>query len=428
MKRLFSLSFLILLSLLLRVYFSTHTPPIGDILVHLDWAKTLNQIPLSSSYFHPIWTYTPPSQPPLMMLAFKQSQYLYQSRNTLSLLHNLTKFPPSSFLLWYQEYGQILNLRLWEFLATVFLAISSYQFFKTKFSSRLALIIFILILFNPVSIFLNSIWGQNDTIPNFFAYTSFYLLLGSSPILQLASFPLFITGLLFKPTTLLLLPLFSLLYFLKIKSPKIIIPLIFSIIIVILSFAPFVKPAENIISRIQTIYQLRIQTSAKGDSIASVSAFNFYSLFFNIDQTRSSQPILFFTLKDLSIIIVSSIYLFSFYQLIFNKKTSTQDIFYLIYFSSQGAFLFLTNMLDRYFIPGLTASIILSVIVSTRRPLFLLQNILYFLNLIYAYYYRDHHLINHFFRDHNFLFIRLLSFLNLSTYFLLFQKYFFSKK
>ncbi|MCW1949650.1 MAG: hypothetical protein KIH89_004405, partial [Candidatus Shapirobacteria bacterium] len=196
MKKFLFLSIFILVNLVLRVYLSINDVPKGDILVHRDWSNILFQQGLSGSYFFEGWTYTPPTQPPLMMSCFYFSEYIYQNRNFFSQLHNTIKLPPSFILLGFQKYGQILTLRLWETLFTYFIALIFFFYFSKKISFLKSLVIFNLIIFSPISLFTNSIWGQNDILPTAFMYLGFLTIFSNFILLS----PLFfITGILFKP-------------------------------------------------------------------------------------------------------------------------------------------------------------------------------------------------------------------------------------
>lgn len=428
-KTIIILVILSLLSLLFRVHIATNTINTGDILVHHEWSKTLYGQGLKNSYFHPVWTYSPPTQPPLMMTAYKYSRSIYENRNFFSAMHNLTKFPPSKTLLWFQEYGDFLTLRLWEYLATILVAILTYYFIRKKYSFKFSLLAFSLIIFNPITLFLNGVWGQNDILPTLFLYASFLLLYSKYSIFSPVVFTL---GLLFKPTIIVLLPLFALLYLIKIipknniqKLIKIMIPALLILLLVWLCFKPYLNNQQNIINDINQIYTQRMQNSSKGANIASVSAFNFYSLFYDIDKTRSNQKIFLIDLNTLGIISYVLINLIIFKRFIGKKDHKTDDLLFSIYFISQGTFLFVTNMLDRYFAPAFVSSAIMTVIYWKKYgPLMLLQQLLWFTNLIYAYYYRYNSNIDQIFRGNSYLVIRILSLLNLTTFFLISKKYF----
>jgi hypothetical protein len=427
-KKVFLFIFVIVLNLIVRTFFAVSTKPQGDILVHLNWAQTLYQQGLSGSYFSLYWTYTPPTQPPLMMLAYYFSQSIYYNRNILSQFHNLVKFPPSSFLLFFQEYGEILSLRFWELIGTLLIAFIIYFYFSRKIGFKKSFIIFNLIIFNPITIFINSVWGQNDILPTAFMYASFLLLFSESILIT----PLvFLVGLMFKPTIAIVSLLFLVIFIYQHSQTKpkhqlfkYLLILISAIIFVYFAFKPFIPDGIRPIGYINDILHNRISTSSKGSKLASVSAFNIYSLIFNIDQTSALNQNSPFDLAGLSpfiFIIINLIFIFYFFKSKFKKFN---HLLFTIFFISQGSFLFMTNMLDRYFIPAFIASCLIMVIYWKKFGfLMVIQQLIWFSNLIYAYYYRSSQNINDIFRTNNFLTIRFFSLLSIFVYFYLIKRY-----
>ncbi len=413
---------IIFFSLLLRIFLSNVTVPVGDILVHQEWAKSLYQEGTRGSYFREGWTYSPPTQPSLMMLAYSGSRSIYENRNVFSAMHNLLKIPPASVLLGFQKYGQILTLKIWEFLATLIIAFVFYFYFSNQKSSKIGLIIFTLILFHPILIFTNSVWGQNDLIPTMFAYISFLLIFSKyiyySPII-------FFLGVLFKPTIIVLTPLFAIVflffYFKNKKNFLILLPIMLIITsFLYLSFKPFIPTGISPINYVRDIYNHRISNSSKGLNLASVSAFNLYSLLFNIDKTYATKTPLI-SIGLLLYILINVVFIYHFLK---SKNHSFSHLLFTIYFLGQGSFLLLTNMLERYFFPALLASILIMVLYWKKfGRLMLLQQLIWFLNLIYAYYHRQSEFISYVFKENNFIFVRLLSFCSLLIFFLLTKKY-----
>lgn len=145
-----------------------------DILVHLDWSKTLYTQNFENIYFYPKWLYTPPTQPPLMMMGFWISRHIYENRFLLSELHNITRLPPSSVILWFDRYGEFLLLRLWAILGDIASAFLVYFLIKKHLKKfKIAILGFIFMLFNPISLFETTFWGQNDIISILFTYLAF---------------------------------------------------------------------------------------------------------------------------------------------------------------------------------------------------------------------------------------------------------------
>jgi len=84
----------------------------------------------------------------------------------------------------------------------------------------------------------------------------------------------------------------------------------------------------------------------------------------------------------------------------------------------------MTGMLERYFFPTFLSSLIIMALYWQKfGKLMLIQQLIWFLNLIYAYYHRDIEFISHFFKNNDFIFIRLLSLSSLFIFFLIAKKY-----
>ena len=412
-----------LISLTIRILISNYSPIKGDILVHQEWAKVLYQQGLSGSYFFSNWTYTPPTQPSFMMLVYSASRSIYENRNIFSAMHNLIKIPPACLLLGFQKYGEILTLKIWEFLATFIIALIFYFYFSKKKSSQIALIIFSLILLHPILIFTNAVWGQNDLLATVFVYIAFLILFTKQKKLSPLVFTL---GILFKPTTVILLPFFGILYLYlnskKLNIKTVLIPLLLSAAIVYLSFLPFIPKDHHHLQYISSIFHSRISNSSKGIELASVSAFNLYSLIFNIDQTYSAlTPSFKLTYLSWLFFILLNIFFIS--KLLKTEKINFNHTLFVIFFIAQGSFLFMTGILERYFFPAFLASLIIMVIYWHKfGKLMLIQQLIWFINLIYAYYHRDIGLISFVFKSNNFILIRLISLLNIFIYFSIYKK------
>ena len=383
-KNIWKITLIILLGVLIRVLISP-TNTSGDIAIHQEWSRGLYQNGLVNSYFY-AWPTSVPTQPPLMMLGFWLSQHIYKNQYILSELHNLIRIPPAALIIWFDHNGEFLLLKIWAILGDIISAIIAYFIIKKiTTNNNLAILGVVLVMLNPVSIYESAFWGQNDIVGSAFAYISLFSLV--SPFTNIFAIPFFFIGLSLKPTIALLIPVFILI-FIKIFKPKLLfnqfVGLILGIILLLVSFKPFLNQSPPNISEINTIINHRISPASKGVIRASNSAFNFYSLFYTLDRTPGNYPFLFFNLNILGIIFYLIILIKIIIHLSQNKPTLTTYLFY-VFIISQGAFIFVTSMLERYFFPAFLASIILMVINNKKtRKYFFIQNILWYLNLMFS--------------------------------------------
>jgi Gpi18-like mannosyltransferase len=349
-----------------------------------------------------------------MMLSFWLSQHIYKNQYVLSELHNQTHFPPTAIILWFDQNGEFLLLKTWAIIGDILSSIIVYFVIKkiTK-KNILAILGLTLVMLNPVSIYESAFWGQNDIIGSAFAYISLFSLVSS--IANILAIPLFFIGLSLKPTIAILTPIFILI-FIKIFKPKLLfnqfIGLILGISTLLVSFLPFLNQSPPQLGEINTIISHRISPSSKGVIRASNSAFNFYSLFYTLDRTPGNFPFLFFNLNTLGILFYLIIITKITVHLIKNKPSTTVYLFY-IFFISQGAFIFMTSMLERYFFPAFIASIVLMVINYKKTgKYFIIQNILWFLNLVFS-------------RPESILLVKALSFLSITNYLIISYVFYF---
>lgn len=414
--RVFLITLIISFGIIIRVLI---VPAIqgGDILVHQEWSRTIYQKGTSGSYFFPVWTYTPPTQPPAMMLGFWFSQHIYQNRYLLSQLHNLSHFPPTAAILWFDKNGEILLLKTWAIIGDVISALVAFYVINKLFrKSNLSIFGLIAILFNPLSIYESAYWGQNDILSSAFTYLG--LLTFLSPTFGFLSIPLFVAACSLKPTVIILTPVFILIFLKNFNQKHLrqqLIGLVLGTLLLLASFKPFLLQTPIQLKEISTIVTGRIATSSKGVIRASNSAFNFYSLFFTLDQTPGNFHIFFLNLNQIGIICFLLLISITILHIFKNRPLITSYLFY-FFFVSQGAFLFVTGMLERYFFPAFLASVILMVV--NHKGLgkyFFFQNILWFLNLSNS-------------RSNSILLIKTFSLLSIINFFIISSVYFFHKQ
>ncbi len=359
----------------------------GDMAVHIDWSRTLYHINLTNSYFYPIWASTPPTQPPIMMSLFWLSQHLYQNRYILAEFHNFSHFPPSAFITWFAQNGEVILIKLWAIVGDLSSGLTIYFLvYAITHRQKVALIALATVIFNPLTIYESAFWGQNDVAAAVFIYLALFAMV--SPDVDILTLPLLFIGILVKPTIIITLPLFLFFYLKKIKLKSTVhhaLGLIIGLSLAYLSFLPFIYHTEPSLPQIETIVIHRIMPSSKGIIRASNSAFNFYALFYQLDRTPGDQPFFFTNLNTLGWVITSIIFILVLIKLYLSQNSLTLMTFSIFIFC-QGYFLFSTGMLERYFFPGFLAAVILYNTTKNKllQTLLIVQNGLWFLNLLYS--------------------------------------------
>lgn len=409
------------LALLVRFYFlDKYTNVSGDLLLYADWGKYYWEYGSRSFYFIKNWYYAPPNYPPLVNLYYAYAYKAYDYKYLFAQLHNLIKFPPAAFIVYYYKWGYFINLKLLAVVCDILIGILIYIYVDKTFRKRnLAIIASSLYLFNPASIILSSIWGQTDSVIAYFSILSFILLFRKKFTLSAS---LFTAGILFKPNWIVFVPLYVLTYFLNRPKNKSIILSFISLIILLFAVSyPF---SSNPVTFYSWLIKNRILTTIGASKVASVSAFNFFTTFLRIDYHQVSYKILGIGVGSIGQLIFSLIYLISLIWLISkflgHKKIEILDIFKSIVLIGLGSFLFMPGILERYFFPAIIPFATLAVVNKKYLVLFLSLTLTFSLNIIWALFRRHFGVLDHVFTDNNFLLIKVISIYNLiGFYFLL---------
>jgi len=408
---------------------------VGDILVHREWSRSLFESGFSGFYFRQGWIYSFPTQLPLMNFLYWASQWLYQHRFVLAITHNWIKLPPAALLFWLDKRGEFFFVKLWGILGDLLAALLIYWLVKKEFKkNKEALFLFVFLVFNPIAIFISSIWGQTGTLSAVLALFAFYLfwkgsigpffsplvfaLAGQVKPVVAVFIPLYLLALIWRSTSLSSKQRQSFWVFWLAGS-------ILAASLFLASFLPFWDRSDSYFQFIRSVFKNKILTSAKGASKASISAFNLYALLFIPDYTPGMTKIGPITIDQLGTGLIIVLNFLAAYFLLRTKnqlKTSSQlfCLATLMYFLGEGTFLFGTSMLERYFLPAfLPLCLAYPLLKKKEKALVLFQIGIWFVNLFYGLFWREIPLVALIFKSNNFFLMRILSFFNLLIYFLL---------
>lgn len=395
---------LLVIGFLIRTYFINKSGT-GDLMNYIEWGQKLVERGPKDFYFSEDWYYSVPVYPPVSMWMLGGLEILNQHRYVLAQLHNVIRIPPSSFIVYFYKWGNIFLIKLPSILCDLGIAIVIYKLvLKLTKSTKKAIIGFCIFLFNPVSIFLSGAWGQTDSIVGLLGILSFLALINKNIIL---SMPLLFLSIYFKPSWAVLGPFYLfLIYKMKPKMWQFLVGMGAIVALYIVTTLPFSD--GNVFAYGLRLYQERYPIPIGFDGKASISAFNFQTIFWKPDIDFSSQKLLGITSGKYGMfffLILNLIAMFNFAK----QKDKLIGMLTGIFTVGMGYFLFMPTMLERYFFPAFPAMIILAL---TRPKLILnmvIMNLILFANLIYSYYRRESDEIYHFFIDNNYLLIRVVS-------------------
>lgn len=408
-KKVILLFLLLLAGFILRIYF-VEKVIVGDLLAYVEWGKGILTSGFADHYTRGGWYITPPVYAPFSQIIFAGLYWLFDHKYVLAQLHNVIKIPPSIFIVYFYKYGDILVMKLPGILCDLGLSIVIYKIILELTNDfKRAILGLILFLFNPVTIFMSGAWGQTDSVVALLGLSSFLALNSRNALL---SIPLLFLSLYFKPSWGVFLPFY--LYLLYIRKPhlsSIIKGLIIALLLFLVTTIPFAN--GNLISFSKYLFKERLPLPSGAK--ASISAFNFQTIFFKIDRDFGSAKLLGITANTIGTAFYVLINLFTFY-VVHKQKNKTTGLIIGLFMIGIGGFLFMSTMLERYFFPAFAPLIILMVVKPKLLIGLVIMNIILFANLIWSFYRRGSDEIDHPFTNNNFLLIRVLSTVQTSIY------------
>lgn len=404
-NRLSILIFLILLAgFLVRIFFVDKVV-VGDLMSYGEWGQRLIQSGPKNLYFGEGWYYSVPNYPPVAVWTFAGMFWLNEHRYVLAQLHNVIRFPPSAFIVYFYKWGYILLLKLPSIIADLGLSLIIYKLiFSLTKSTGKSIAGMVLFLFNPIIIFISGAWGQTDSIVAILATISFLFLLKKNFIF---SIPFLFLSLYFKLSWAVFGPFY--LFFLYLQKPKIrelLLGTAIAFSLFIVTTLPFAQ--GNVFTYGWKLFRERYPLPIGIDGKASISAFNFQTIFFRLDIDYSHEKLIGISSGTWGLIFYGAVNLIAMINL---KKQKNKLLGMLtgLFVIGMGSFLFMATMLERYFFPAFAPMIILMF----SRPKILLWgiliNIILAANILYSFYRRGSDELARPFTNWNFLLIRILS-------------------
>lgn len=432
-KRLITIFLLLFAGFVVRLYLSRYGNDSGDILAFAKWGERFWELDRKDFYYERDWYYTYPTYHPISNFLFGFLNWLNQNRYILAEIHNKTRLIPSSFIIFFGEIdpgnpfmynkGYFMLLKLPTILADLGVSLIVYKIILeiTK-NSKKALLGFIFYLFNPLTIFLSSIWGQTESLLALFGLLGFYFLVKKKIYLAI---PLMFISMYIKPTWIVFAPLLLMItYFSKSKMKHLLLGALLSLILFLIFTLPF--SGNNIFGFTTDILMRNMIPTSKGASLTSVSAFNLYTIFTTIDKTSATEKVLLsYETWGYLFYIILNVIIFAYLR---KGKLNLEKMIFGVFFIGLGSFLFMTNMLERYFFAAFPALVVLMFTDTKKMSWAIIMNLLLFANLVWAFYRRSVGSVDAIFVSKNFLLVKLTSLLLIASWYVLTEKYIKLKK
>src|SRR5258708_661522 len=344
----------------------------GDLYNNLSWGQGAVTHGLENLYEVKEWSHSIPNQPPLYILLFATTSFIYQTiSNLTNYLNNNVSIFPSSFVWFWQNNGNIILLKLPSILADLGIAFVIFKFFKKK---DLGFKLAALWLFNPITFYNSAIWGQTDSIVNLLGLISIFFLTQK----KLLNAMLFLTlSLLFKGSLAIFIPiLFVYAIWQKYDLQTWIKAILVSGVAAILVSVWF-HPYLDLPIWLLNLYNKQILPGEIGD--LSANAFNFWYL---VSHSRILDSTVYFGLTariwGYAILIASMAAI----VLKLNRNRTTKNLFYSLTLIALATFLFMTRIHERYLYPFFPVA---TILVGFRKKFLIPYLVLSFTFLLNMY-------------------------------------------
>ncbi len=338
------LIFVLLIGLVLR-FFLIFVAFHGDLNNNFSWGDALLRYGAKGFYEQKVWLYSAPNQPPLYILLFGLTSFLNKNIGSLVwyLNNNLGVFPSSLVWFW-QNNGNIILLKLPSIFADLGIGYLIYFAFKSRKKEKMGLILATIWLFNPITMYNSSVWGQTDPIVNLFGLVSILALLRK----DLKFTVLFIViSLLFKGSLIIFLPVILLVLILQKHSMEKWIKafLLSGVVTVLITF--WFHPSIDLPIWLFNLYTNRFFPGEIGYLTA-----NGFNLWYLVDPGKVLDSVKYFgftahTLGYLITFVILGTVILKTKEKILEEKT----ILFLLAISALTTFLFFTRIHERYLYP-----------------------------------------------------------------------------
>ncbi len=351
--------------------FMTWHPDLNN---HVDWGIRFWQYGPAKFYSANVWSFTWPNQPPGTTYLFAGIRKLYEATfGIFSFLHFSLHVFPGRTLLFFESNLYPALLKLPGILADLGIAILIYRFFERLGKKKEGVFGAALFLFNPVIWYNSSLWGQTDSIINFFALLSFFLLFEKKIVLAVLALTI---SFYIKASLLIFLPIFLIvLVRQKYKLKQIVISLAISLALVGILSLPFAK--GEVFGWLFGIYKDKVFTQQL--QVITANAFNLWAGIAGIHERPQTLFLGPLTYQAWGLILFFLSYIPVLY-LVF-KKQNAKSVFWALAVASFSSFMLLTNMHERYLYPLFPYLTILVAANSVSWILYFLISLISLLNL-----------------------------------------------
>jgi Gpi18-like mannosyltransferase len=312
-----------------------------DLNNHIDWGIRFWQYGPAKFYTENVWNFTWPNQPPGTIYMFAGIRKLFEFIFGIFWIIN-TKIPafPSIVISFFETNLYPALIKLPAILADFGIAYLIYKWTNKKWASLIFLI-------NPVIWYNSSVWGQYDSVINFFALLAFYLLNKKKLLFAIIAF---ILSIYIKASLLIFAPIFLIIAIRqKYSFKKYILSLVLSLIVVALVTLPFSQGEP--FSWLYYLYKDKVFIDQL--HVVSANAFNLWGAIFGVKDSaveiKDFLPFFGFTYQIWGYILFIISYIPLLYKVYRNNDLKV--VAWTLALTAFASFMLLTNMHERYLYP-----------------------------------------------------------------------------
>lgn len=340
----------------------------GDLNNNISWGQAALSFGLKGFYERTVWKFSAPNQPPLYILLFGLTSWVFQSIDNLNwYLRNTYGILPSAWVWFWQFNGTLILVKLPSIFADLGIGYVIYKLTKNlKLTS--------LWLFNPLTFYNSAIWGQTDPIVNLLGIISIYFLINR----KLTGSVLFIVlSILFKGSLVIFLPILLIVWLLqKYSLTEWLKAVLISFVAVILSSIWF-HPSIDMPMWLFNLYTNRFFPGEIGYLTA-----NAFNLWYIVNPGKVFDSIKYFGISAHTLgYLISGIFIFI--ALLRNKSrlTKEKNFLFLLAISALVSFLFFTRIHERYLYPFFPVATLLIGFAPEYLIPYLILSVTFLLNM-----------------------------------------------
>lgn len=386
----------------------------GDLNNNISWGQIAYENGLRDFYGSSDsddWPYSAPNQPPLTIINFAVTANFWHAINDkVSDFNWRYRVFPSKFIWFWEENGWDLLIKLPSLIADLGIGLVIYWYLRKKKKAN-AMFIASLWLFNPLTWYNSSVWGQTDSIVNLFGLIAIINLLEK----KLVNFSFWFTlSFLYKGSLGVFIPFLIYIVFKQSFDFNKWVKSIITVAVTVFIVGIWFHPSLDYFIWLVNLYKERILPGEIG--YLTANAFNFWWLI-NPGEVLDSTIYFGLSARVLGIILTLSLIILVITKI--RGKLDERKILFGLAASALIAFIFMTRIHPRYLYPFFPLATILLAYYKRLNFSYWILSFVHLANIYYLFWIPDMPVIKSLYN--NLIFTNSLSLIFLLNLALIFQ-------